>query len=267
MRDWIRVLLVEDVQDSTAGRRSSGIESSGKASAAMAFVLETLFGTLDVDNQPLWEITIAVLLASSTATTLTSLPTSMSVLPRAVGMWAAPERAKVALLEATRKVWSSAEEIKLGSESRRLCEYSHHLHLGLLRPLLTSFPERRSPRLDFAPSAPGRLAPGPPLGHHRPLPLSRFSGSRLESPLARRAPHSPPRDARRRNRVEPDGRSERECQAARVRGRDLGGRGLCEGDGSDAACFVVECREARRRGKLARRAAVSVLAKYSNLRR
>jgi hypothetical protein len=33
----------------------------------------------------------------------------------------------VALLEATRKVWSSAEEIKLGSESRRLCEYSHHL--------------------------------------------------------------------------------------------------------------------------------------------
>ena len=141
LREWIRLLL-DDAQDSPS-KRAPGIESPGQRSAAMAFVLEALFGTLDVDNQPLWEVTTAILLGSTT-TTLISLPTSMSVLPRAVGIWAASETAKVALLEATMKVWSSAEEIKLGSESRRLCKWIRSPSTRTVEPLLTSVFEWRS---------------------------------------------------------------------------------------------------------------------------
>ncbi|GAA5874898.1 hypothetical protein JCM3774_006563 [Rhodotorula dairenensis] len=168
LTEWIRYFvgrgsgsngLTEATATATARARSRG-----QAARAIAFVLESIFGPLspgsgsgsgtddsqnpDGGSAPIWRTALPVLLSSQTAT-ITTLTTGTGPLPRAVAVWAGTEPARVALLDATSRVWADADEIQLGSESRRLYLTSLLLHLIVSLPVRHRAVVRLSRSLEF----------------------------------------------------------------------------------------------------------------------
>lgn len=139
----------------TATTTAAAAADKSRRARAVAFVLESVFGPLtppapggplpdanpqsrprceeDSNSGALWGSATSVLLGQAAPTTFTTTNASSTsssssfwlatFLPHAVTAWAGTEGARVALLDATTKVWASADEIRLGSETRRLCAW------------------------------------------------------------------------------------------------------------------------------------------------
>ncbi|GAA5992706.1 hypothetical protein JCM10908_006891 [Rhodotorula pacifica] len=124
LREWVRVLSA----DLLSGAEKDTSLATGPAARAMAFVLDSLFGPLEPSNTSTWKAAQTVLLDRNARI-------NSPIVPRAVIAWVAQtETSKIALMQAVMAVWSAPEEIKLGSEGRRLYLTSLLLHLVVSLP-------------------------------------------------------------------------------------------------------------------------------------
>ncbi|GAA6056593.1 hypothetical protein JCM3770_006657 [Rhodotorula araucariae] len=108
--------------------------ASGAAAArGTAFILNALFGPLALSNAPVWKAARTVLFDVGARW-------SAAVVPGAAALWTGEGReAKVALVKVAMEVWGAREEIRCGSDSRRL--YLTSLFLSAVISLPCQHPE------------------------------------------------------------------------------------------------------------------------------
>lgn len=82
---------------------------------ALAFVLESFFGTLHPSNKATWKAALTIFFERRT--------TSVDLIPLVAVLWTSDEQARVELLKQVLKVWGNADEIRAGLDSRRLCTF------------------------------------------------------------------------------------------------------------------------------------------------
>lgn len=108
LRDWMRILE----------QKASGADCPAtptQVARGGAHSLESLFGPLASTNSPSQDALVRVILDFPS-------PAPRSVLPSTVAAWANTPNAKVALLTAVMRAWGSSDDIKRGTDGRRLCK-------------------------------------------------------------------------------------------------------------------------------------------------